>query len=85
MVHLEGRPQGGDVGMLEAGHELDLAQESFGEVGRCRRVVEHHFHGFDAVRNHVPDLEDSAHASAPQQADDLVAAHRLANFNAHLL
>jgi hypothetical protein len=67
-------------GMIESGDQLDLAQKAFGEVGSGVDIGQENFHGLDAVRNQIADLEDLAHAAAPEQRKDFVITYGLADF-----
>ena len=71
-------PKRGNIGMVQAGHELDLALETGGQILPSRQVREQDFHGFDAVGDDVPHPPDPAHSSAAQLVKNLVIADTLA-------
>jgi hypothetical protein len=77
------RVEGRDVGMLQAGVDFDLAQESIGKTGVFIKIGEHDFHGLLAVRDQASYAINLAHAAAAQNAGDLIIAEDVADLNSH--
>ena len=73
-----------DIGMVKAGHELDLAQEAGGQILASGQVGKQDLHGFDAVGDDVADLVDLAHTAGAQLFKNLVVADSLAGLVAHV-
>ncbi len=53
-----------DVGVREAGLDLDLAAEALGQVWRVSQVRQQDLHGFGTIGNQMADSVHVAHASA---------------------
>ncbi len=75
--------QGSDMGMIEAGVDLDLTHEALGQLGLVGEVGKEDFGGFDAVRDQIADLVYLAHAAGPEEIDDLVIADGVTDFKGH--
>ena len=45
----ESGPKRGDIRMVEVRHQLDLAQETSGNVFPSREIRKENLHGFDAI------------------------------------
>ncbi len=73
-----------DIGVLEAGVDLDFPFEGFGLV-RSAAVVKQHFHGLDAARHTVFDFENTTHTACAEQRDNLVGPYRISDSKAHSL
>jgi hypothetical protein len=48
-----------NIGMVQAGHQLDLAQETRRQLLPSRKIRQQYLHGFDTIGNHVPNSPDS--------------------------
>src|ERR1035437_7374162 len=68
-----------DVGMIEGGLDLDFVQESVRQAGISFESRQENLHGFDAVRENIPDLIALAHAAGAEDLDDFVVADALAD------
>src|SRR5437016_3909041 len=72
-----------DIGMVETGHEFDLAQETSGQLLSSEEVRQQNLHGFNAIGDHVSHAIDLAHASAAQFVENLIVANPLVCVFAH--
>ena len=66
--------KGGDVGMLQARLNLDLAEEPLRQFLVGVQIRQQHLHRLDAIGDGVADLVDLAHAARAKHADNLVIA-----------
>jgi hypothetical protein len=71
------------IGVLQAGLNLDFAQEPFREFGVSGKIRKQNFHGFRAVRDQVPDLVDLSHATGAQLTYDLIIADSVTDLKSH--
>ena len=77
VVRSERGSKRGDVGMIQAGHELDFALETRGQFLPSRQIREEDLHGFNAVGDDVPYPPHPAHTAAAQLIKNLVIADPL--------
>jgi len=75
--------QRGDVGMHQAGVDLDLAAEALRQVGGLAQIGQQHLHGFQAVGDEIADFVDRAHAAGAEALHHLIVADALANLVSH--
>ncbi len=79
----QGGAERGDVGVLQAGVELDFAEKAIGEGGIFVQIGEHDFHRLLAVGEQAAHAEDFAHAAAAQNSGHLVIAENIADLDRH--
>src|SRR5664280_2342546 len=84
IVGRESRPERRDIGMIEAGQQLDLAHEASAQVALIRQVGQQHLHGLNAVRNEVAHQKNLAHPSVAEFPDDLVVTDLFAYWFCHI-
>ena len=71
--------QRGDVGMIEAGEDLNFAEEAVSEIFLSGKIGKQDLHGLNAIGNGVADFVDFAHASGAENAENFVVAELLSD------
>ena len=71
---------GGDIGVIEFGLNLNFAQEPLRLFVAFAAIADQNLHGLDALGYRVLDLEDLTHAAGADQADHLVISDGLSDF-----
>src|SRR5579862_3647761 len=69
--------------MIETGENLDFAQETVGQILTAGEIRQQNFHGFYAVGNYIPYLEDLPHAASAKDAENFIISNTLADLFVH--
>jgi hypothetical protein len=72
-----------DIRVLEAGMNLDLAQEAAEESGVSFVPGKNDLHGSDPIGNGVADAENLAHSTSSEDSENLVIPDRIADVETH--
>ena len=67
----------GNIRMIQAGHQFDLALETRGQFLPSRQIRKKDLHRFDAIRDDISHAPDPAHSAAAQLIQNLVIADPL--------
>jgi hypothetical protein len=80
IVGAKGGSEGGDTGMFKSGDDFDFAQKAFNQIGAGIRARKQNFHGLNAIRKKVTNLENLPHPAAADDRNDLVISDGRADF-----
>ena len=83
VVFPKGVVNGGNIGMAQAGLDLNFAVEAEGLFFQVGIIAQQNLHGLDSAGNGVFDLEDLADAARSQDALDLVGSYGVSDQQAH--